>query len=263
MGGGGWANGCCQDGRVVRGCAKDVSGVFLQGGSGFVATSLHQQLKQQYVADEGRHEQTLAGYRIDAIDGRGRLIEVQCASLSAIRDKIRVLVEEHDVIVVKPLVARRQLVTLNPVDLAPVRSRYSPLQQTVAHVFQELVHFSVFPHPRLQLDVVLTEQQELRLPPTERTSWRRKYSVHDRVLVSVVRRIRLKTAADLWRALEVDLPGAFTTAELAAACGMPRWLAQKAAWCFRRMGHVEVCGKRGNSIEYRLKRSVRGRRRAG
>lgn len=228
-----------------------------------MATSLHQQLKQQYVPDEARHEQTLAGYRIDAIDGRGRLIEVQCASLSAIRDKIRVLVANHQVIVVKPLVARRQVVTLNPADLTPLRSRYSPLRQTMAHVFQELVHFSVFPHPRLRLDVVLTEQQELRLPPTERSSWKRKYSVHDRLLVSVQRKISLKTAADLWGALEPDLPESFTTAELAAACGMPRWLAQKAAWCFRRMGQLEVCGKLGNSIEYRLSAGPKRRRRAG
>lgn len=228
-----------------------------------MATSLHQQLKQQYVPDEARHEQTLAGYRIDAIDGRGRLIEVQCASLSAIRDKIRVLVAEHQVIVVKPLVARRQVVTLNPTDLSPLRSRYSPLRQTVAHVFQELVHFSVFPHPRLRLDVVLTEQRELRLPPTARSSWKRKYSVHDRVLVSVQRRISLKTAADLWRALDPDLPASFTTAELSESCGMPRWLAQKAAWCFRRMGQLEVCGKRGNSLEYRLAAVPKRRRRAG
>ncbi len=227
-----------------------------------MATSLHQQLKQQYVPDAARHEQTLDGYRIDAIDGRGRLIEVQCASLSAIRDKIRVLVADHQVIVVKPLVARRHVVTLNPTDLTPLRSRYSPLRQTLAHVFQELVHFSVFPHPRLRLDVVLTEQQELRLPPTARTSWKRKYSVHDRVLVSVQRKIRLKTAADLWQALEADLPESFTTAELSASCGMPRWLAQKAAWCFRRMGQLEVCGKRGNSIEYRLAAGPQRRRRA-
>lgn len=237
--------------------------VIRTGRSGVLATSLHQQLKQQYVSDEARHEQTLAGYRIDAIDGRGRLIEVQCASLSAIRDKVRVLVSEHQVIVVKPLVARRQVVTLNPVDLTPLRVRYSPLRQTLAHVFQELVHFSVFPHPRLRLDVVLTEQQELRLPPTERTSWRRKYSVHDRVLVAVQQKISLKTSADLWQALNVELPESFTTAELAAACGMPRWLAQKAAWCFRRMGQLEVCGKRGNSIEYRLVSGPRRRRRAG
>ena len=64
--------------------------------------------------------------------------------------------------------------------------------------------------------------------------------------------IQLKTAADLWRAIDVPLTGEFTTADLVTASGMPRWLAQKAAFCFRRMEFFDVCGKQGNAISYRL-----------
>ncbi|MDA1230565.1 MAG: hypothetical protein O2856_07315, partial [Planctomycetota bacterium] len=67
-----------------------------------MATALHKQLKSHYVAAEDRHEVVVDQYRIDAIDKRGRLIEIQCASLAAIRDKVRHLVESHQVIVVKP-----------------------------------------------------------------------------------------------------------------------------------------------------------------
>ena len=71
-----------------------------------MATLLHQQLKQHYVSDSDRHEVAFGAFRIDAVDRRVHLIEIQCASLSAIRDKIRTLVEDHQVIVVKPLAAR-------------------------------------------------------------------------------------------------------------------------------------------------------------
>ena len=47
--------------------------------------------------------------------------------------------------------------------------------------------------------------------------------------------------------------------ELSEAGQMPRWLARKAAFCFRRMGFLTVCGKRGNAVEYRLARALRRR----
>lgn len=226
-----------------------------------MATMLHQQLKQHYVADSKRHEVIVGGFRIDAIDGRGRLIEIQCASLSAIRDKIRTLVEDHQVIVVKPLAARKKIVTLHRIGGDIVSSRFSPVRQRVSHIFMELVHFGVFPHPRLQLDVLLTEQEEIRIPPTARSSWKKKYSVEERNLVSVQEQVKLKSASDLWKALDIQLPAQFTTADLVAASGMPRWLAQKAAWCFRRMEFFDVCGKQGNAVVYRLAKPARGGKR--
>ena len=229
-----------------------------------MATSLHQQLKEQYVADADRHEVTLDGFRIDAVDCKGRLIEVQCASLAAIRDKIRKLLEHHKVIVVKPLASRKRIVTLNAANGEPVSSRYSPIRQQASHIFLELVHFGVFPHPRLQLDVVLTEQQEIRVPPTARSSWKKRYSVRDRMLVNVEQTIRLKTANDLWRILDAEVPEVFTTEDLAGSAEIPRWLAQKAAWCFRRMEFLTVCGKRGNSLEYRMSSTaIKRKRKAG
>lgn len=223
---------------------------------------LHQQLKEHYVSDTDRHEVVVGDFRIDAVDRKNRLIEIQCASLSAIRDKIRSLVADHQVIVVKPLAARKKIVTLHRRGGDVVSSRYSPVRQTLSHVFLELVHFGVFPHPRLQLDVLLTEQEEIRIPPTERSSWRKKYSVDDRTLITVQQRVKLTSAKDLWKALDLELPAEFTTADLAKVSRMPRWLAQKAAWCFRRMEFFEVCGKQSNAVVYRLARAVRKKRAA-
>jgi hypothetical protein len=227
-----------------------------------LATSLHTQLKCHYVATEDRHEVVVDKYRIDAIDKRGRLIEIQCASLAAIRDKIRCLVESHQVIVVKPLAARKRITTLNRPGGDIVSSRYSPARQTLTQLFKELVHFGVFPHPRLRLDVVMTEQEEFRVPPTSRSSWRKKYSVSERTLIEVQAQIQLTTAADLWKALDISLTGEFTTSDLVEASGMPRWMAQKAAFCFRRMEFFTVCGKQGNAITYRLTTKTRRARAA-
>lgn len=227
-----------------------------------MATTLHQQLKLHYVPDTERHEVDLDGYRIDAIDDDGRLIEVQCASLLAIRDKIRRLTKDHMVVVAKPLASRKKLLKKARRNGKVISSRYSPTRQTFTYVFQELVHFTkAFPHPNLRLDILLTEQEEIRVPPRRKT-WRRKHSVQDRRLVEVQQVVSVSTPDDLWRELEAETPEVFTTSDLAKAADMPRWLAQKAAWCFREMKFIQPCGKQGNSIEYRLVKPRRPGKRA-
>ena len=162
----------------------------------------------------------------------------------------------------KPLAARKKLLKKERRNGKVVSQRYSPTRQSFAHVFLELVHFtSAFPHKNLTLDVVLTEQEEVRVPAKRRT-WRRKHSVQDRILVDVNETISIRTVEDLWTHLNAEVPAVFTTADLAKGASIPRWLAQKAAYCFRQMKFFEVCGKQGNAIEYKLKRKRRRKKAA-
>ena len=217
-----------------------------------MATTLHQQLKAHYVNDPDRHEVHVDGYRIDAVADDGRLVEIQCASLSAIQDKIRQLTKLHRVTVVKPLAARRKLLKKERRNGKVVSSRYSPVHESFVHLFLDLVHFTgAFPHPNLQLDVLLTEQEEIRVP-TKRKSWRRRFSVQDRRLTAVEETISVRTAEDLWQHLNTTVPVQFTTADLSETTDIPRWLAQKTAWCFRQMEFFTPVARRGNSIVYSL-----------
>ncbi len=235
---------------------------FVVSRDALLATSLHQQLKDHYVPDSSSHEVDLDDFRIDAVADDGRLIEIQCASLSAIRDKIRRLTKTHQVTVVKPLAWKKRLLKKQRRNGKVVSSRYSPAHQTLPWIFLELVHFtSAFPHPNLQLDILLTEQEEIRVPPKRKT-WRRKYSVQDRRLVDIQQTVSVQTADDLWEQLGLSLTSDFTTADLAAAAEMPRWLAQKAAWCFRQMKLLKPVGKQGNAIVYRRIRRRTKRRAA-
>lgn len=224
-------------------------------------TSLHRQLKSLYVTDPEQHEVRVDGYRIDAVDGE-LLIEIQYGSLGAIRTKIRRLVESYDVLVVKPLAARKQLLKRD-VPAGPVVSqRYSPKKQTLWNLFEDLVHFvDVFPHPRLELDVLLTLQQEYRLPAERKRRVNRGYLIEDRLLSEVTGRIQLKTADDLVAMLPDELKQPkrtepFTTGDLAGAAGINRWLAQKVGYCLRHCGAAEVVGKQGNSLLYELRQAA-------
>jgi hypothetical protein len=214
-------------------------------------TSLHRQLKSLYSAEPDGQEVRLGSFRIDAIH-QGRLIEIQQGSLGAIRPKIRRLLEQHDVTVVKPLVAHKLLVRRKKTGGKIVSTRQSPRRETIADLFADLVYFvEVFPHPRLTLEVVLTRVEEHRVP-AQKKWWRGPdFRVTDRILVGIEGRVTLKNTADLLRLLPDGLAESFTTEEIARLAPMPRWLAQKMAYCLRKTGAIEQLGKRGNSWLYR------------
>ena len=72
----------------------------------------------------------------------------------------------------------------------------------------------------------------------------------DRILVGIEGRVTLKDTADLLRLLPEGLGENFTTEEIARLAPMPRWLAQKMAYCLRKTGAIEPLGKHGNSWLY-------------
>ncbi|TWT46404.1 hypothetical protein [Botrimarina hoheduenensis] len=217
-----------------------------------MATSLHQQLKALYAGDLGEQEVRVGRYRIDAVRD-DLLIEVQHGGLAAIRDKVRALRRRHDVLVVKPIVARRRLIKLDCQGGTEVGRRWSPKRGIAAHLFDELVHFTrAFPHKRVRIEAPLVEVEELRYPGHgKRRRWRENdFIVEDQRLVRVVETIELATRDDLWRLVGGPLTDPFDTAELAAALDAPRWVAQRAAYCLREMGAAREVGKRGNARLY-------------
>jgi hypothetical protein len=208
-------------------------------------TTLHRQLKGHYAADGAQVEQRIGRYRIDVIDG-DELIEIQLGSLSAIRDKIAALVKQHRVRVIKPIVAKKFLVKHDRAGGKVVSRRRSPKQGVVLDVFEELVHFTrVFPHPRLVLEVVLVEIEELRHPGHgKRRRWRRNDHVaSDQRLIGVLESQRFHTAADLCRLLPKKLPRPFHTGNLAEGLNVQRWIAQRMAYCLRNTGAIRQVGK--------------------
>ena len=73
-------------------------------------TSLHRSLKDRYAAgDDERREVRIAGFRIDAIDEAGRLIEIQSGALGPLCGKLQRLLPKYRLRIVKPVVLSRRL----------------------------------------------------------------------------------------------------------------------------------------------------------
>lgn len=219
-------------------------------------TTLHRQLKEFYCGDAQAREVRVGDYRIDAVVD-GALVEIQLASLSALKRKVPALLCEHSVIVVKPLAAHKTIFRRDRRNGPITSRRVSPRHETVFDLFQELVHFiDVFPHPRLTLEVLLTEQEEFRMSRARKRRRGKDYRIEDRRLLGIHDRHVLRTADDLAQWLPADLPAQFTTIELARTAGIPRWLAQKMAYCLRKIGVLTLCGKRRNAILYADRRAA-------
>ena len=226
-------------------------------------TSLHQALKLRYALDPSRCEQRLGRYRIDAVGEDGRLIEIQHGSLGAIRRKIRDLLNSHDVLVVKPIVAGKTLVRQSHKGGPVLGRRRSPKQGSLIDLFHELVYFvDVFPHERLTLEVLFVDIEEWRYPGHGRQRrWRKgDFVVEDQRLVGVRDTLRLVTRADLRAQLPQDLPKPFHSGHLATSLDVPRWVAQRVTYCLRLMQIAREVGKEGNTRLYEWNEGTKPRR---
>jgi hypothetical protein len=186
-------------------------------------TSLHRDLKTLYAAPDARFEVSLGDYRIDVVSG-DRLVEIQHGSLAAIRDKVRKLVDRHDVVVVKPIVSSKLLVRRAKKGGRVVARRMSPKRGRLLDLFDEMVYFTrVFPHRRLTLEVPLVDIEEWRYPGHgRRRRWRENdYQVEDQKLVAVHEVHRLQTAEDLGRLICCPLAGSLPHGPPGRIAGRP------------------------------------------
>ena len=216
-------------------------------------TTLHRQLKALYAGQAARVEQRVASYRIDAVRD-DQLVEIQHGGLAAIRTKIARLLAEHEVLVVKPIVVRKQLVRLTKRGGKELSRRLSPKHGSLLDLFHELVYFTrVFPHPRLTLETPLVEIEERRYPGHgRRRRWRRDdHVVEDQRLLAVLSVHRFHSAADLLSLLPANLPQPFHSGHIADALGVQRWIAQRITYCLRQTGAAKTCGKARNTLLYK------------
>lgn len=179
------------------------------------------------------------------------LIEVQTGNFSALKQKLRRLIPRHRVRLVYP-VAREKWLIKRAVEAesAPTR-RKSPKRGRVEDLFRELVSFPELAlSPNFSLDVLLIQEEEVRRHDARRAWRRRGWVTEERRLLQVLLRHRFRAPTDYGALLPDDLVEPFTTADLAEALGSPRSLAQKMAYCLRKMHEITPVGSKQRSVLY-------------
>ncbi|HEX6222097.1 MAG TPA: hypothetical protein VF115_13485 [Acidimicrobiia bacterium] len=213
---------------------------------------LHASLKEWFALPGDKVECPVDGFVVDLVRD-DLLIEVQTSGFSSMKQKLGMLLDAgHRIRIVHPIPVTKWIVKVEA-DGTILSRRRSPKRGQPTDIFSELVSFPErLIGPDLEINVVLTEEEEYRHHTPDR-SWRRQgWSILERRLVDVVDSIVLQTRDDLRGLMPDELPGTFTTTDLAGALSQSMRIAQQMAYCLRRTGVIEPIGKRGPSVEYRL-----------
>ena len=211
---------------------------------------LHAALKQWYAQPGDVLETSVDGFVIDILRG-DLLIEIQTANFSAVKEKLLTLVAVHPVRLVYPIPHEKWIIKLTPEGEGKAQRRKSPKRGGAEEVFNELVSFpELLTERHFSLEVLLIREEEVRRYDRRRRWRRRGWATQERRLLGVVSQQRFETPGDVWAMLPGDLPQTFSTSDLADAMRTPRRLAQKAAYCLRKMGAITPVGKRGRSVVY-------------
>lgn len=213
-------------------------------------TSLHAALKRWYAKPGDQFEVPIDGYIVDILR-QDLLIEIQTSDFSSIKQKLYRLLRNHSIRLVHPIPQQKWIIHLSPDGKTPLKRRKSPKHGSVLDLFTELVRFpDVVTDKNFFLEVLLIRQEDIWRDDGQ-GSWRRKrQSICDRRLVEVIDRVCLDSPSDFKNLLPPNLIQPFTTQELALGLGIPRYLAQKMAYCLHAMGVLERVGKKGRAHLY-------------
>lgn len=209
---------------------------------------LHAALKATYAANGGEQEVPVAQFVADAVRN-GTMYEVQTGSFSGLARKMRALAEVGPVVLVHPIARNTTIIKQSEEHSKP---RKSPKHGALVHIVNELVYLpQMLNHPNFSVEVVLTDEVELRTFDAKKNRRRGGWRVMERQLVEIVDGVRLNQMAELYDFLTTDLVEPFGTKELAQALQQPVAIARKMAYCLRHAGVTEIAGKQGNALLYR------------
>ena len=196
-------------------------------------------------------EERVEGYVIDLVRD-GVLIEIQTKNFYSIRNKLRRLLKNHRVRLVHPISKERWISRFSP-EAVLIARRRSPKSGKLIDIFEELVRIpDLINDGNFTLDVLMIKDEEVRCEDGL-GSWRRKgVSIKDRILIDVVERHEFNTRYDFLKLIPESVLPRFTNRELADSLRVPTYKIQKATYCMKKMGLINVVEKQRNAFVFEL-----------
>lgn len=211
--------------------------------------SLHAQLKEWYARAGDEFEVCVEGFVIDIRRGN-ELIEIQTGNFAKIKRKLLDLVRLHPVRLVYPIAREKWIIRQSP-EGECIGKRRSPKHGQILDMFAELVYIpGCLNDPHFSVEVLLTQEEEIRRRDGH-GSWRRGgWSIYDRKLIKVCEVHRFENAHDYLQILPITLPDLYTNRDLSELMNCRIGQAQKITYTFRHAGFIQYHGKRGKANLY-------------
>lgn len=213
---------------------------------------LHASLKEWYANPGDRFEVLVDGFVIDIVQD-DLLLEIQTSSFASIKSKLMDLAHAHRIRLIYPIAQEKWIIKRTKDDSDGVTRRKSPRRGRVEDLFLEMVSFpQLIASPNFSLEVALIREEEVRRHDGTRKWRRRGWIIEERRLLEVVDQRLFEEPTDWQTLLPEKLAASFTAKDLADAAGIRRHLAQKMAYCLRKVRVIDLIGKRGRANLYEV-----------
>ena len=219
--------------RFLEACRWAPSGEGAPQGIGTLEEkALHRAVKYYFQPDSQQREVPVPPYVADAVTPEG-ILEVQTRSFQRLRPKLQAFLSQGPVTVVYPVPAKKTVAWLT--------------EEVLPELYQlgELLF-----HPNLRLCVLLLEVEEYRLLNGWSRDKKRGSTRFDRLPVSLLGEVWVRSPQEYGKLLPPGLPVPFTSRELGKAVGLSPKKATLAAHVLRKLGAISQQGKRGNAFLY-------------
>ena len=215
---------------------------------------LHAALKLYYLRHGGESEVSIKKYVADVVID-GTIYEIQTGSFSGLNRKLTSLSESYLVRLVHPIAQLKTIIKVADDRQTIISKRRSPKKGEMIDVLSELVYIPrLLTEKNFSLDVLLIEENELRIYDPKKVRRRGGWRVMERQMVSIIDSLTLRSARDLYEFFEEPLSEPFTTKDIETAMGARSRIARQMAYVLRQAELIEVVGKSGRFLEYRFKK---------
>ncbi|MHA1658335.1 MAG: hypothetical protein ACTSUT_04325 [Promethearchaeota archaeon] len=211
-------------------------------------SSLHRELKEIYRNPGDELEVKVGKYHVDIVR-ENLLIEIQVKNFSAIRSKLENLLQNHKVLLVHPIIRDKWILSLDIKSNQVIRRNLSPKHCSFENIFEELLRIPhLISHPNLIIELVLIQAEEIRINDGK-GSWRRRgWSIQDLKLVNILEYKVYSNSKQFFKLIPEDLNVPFTNKKLASYLKKNVKLARMMTYSLRKMGLIEVIGKKERSL---------------
>ncbi len=252
---------CTEDraAEFVEVCDRTESELTAAGGIGTLSEkTIHSVLKHFYAGAPEYEER-----RVLLSSGRGKgfvadvarpdgIFEIQTRHFYLLKKKLAAFLAVAPVTVVYPVVHRKTLRWIDPQDGTVSPPRRTGKINFGHRVLEELYGLGgLFPHEGLSVKLALLDVEEYKLLDGYGPDRKIRASRNDGFPQALVAEIDLRTPADYAYFLPETLPAEFTSADYAAACGIPRSCAQTCVRVLSGIGVLTRAGACGRSFLYR------------
>ena len=230
-------------------------------------SSLHKTLKEIYALQDGsKTEAEEDGVVYDILNEDGSVIEIQTKNLSKLLAKSLEAIKRRKITIVHPIIVSKTIETYDK-DGKLILRRKSPKKENIYSVFRELTGlYPVLLEENFTLELLEIEMTETRIRTEEKTQSKNKRRRFEKdwiktgkKLDQILSKTVLKTREDYLSLLPSGLNETFTRKEISEKLKQQKKAPASSyqnislmTWVFEKMGLLEITGKNGNAIVYKL-----------